>query len=66
MDPSAVASLLQIDVDTLGPGLVVLERLAIVTREGPCSLRICDLKALLAFANHQTNESDGHAPSMAA
>jgi CRP-like cAMP-binding protein len=66
MDPSAVASLLQIDVDTLGRSLVVLERLGLVTREGTCSLRICDLEALSAFANHQTNGSDGPAPAMAA
>ena len=66
MDPSAVASLLQIDVDTLRRGLVVLERLGLVTREGACSLRICDLEALSAFANHQTNGSDGPAPALAA
>ena len=66
MDPSAVASLLQIEVDTLGRGLVVLERLGLVTREGPSSLRICDLEALSAFSNHQTNEIDGHAPAMPA
>jgi CRP-like cAMP-binding protein len=66
MDPSAVASLLQIDVDTLGRGLVVLERLGLVTREGRRSLRICDLEALSAFANHQIKEGDGPAPAMAA
>jgi hypothetical protein len=37
-----------------------------VTLEGRRSLRICDLEALSAFANQQTNESDGYAPAMAA
>lgn len=66
MDPSALASLLQIDVDTLGRGLVVLKRLGLVTLEGPNFLRISDLEALSGFANHQTNDSDGPAPAMAA
>jgi CRP-like cAMP-binding protein len=66
LDASALASLLQIDMDTLGHGLVVLKRLGLVTLEGRHSLRIGDLTALSVFANHQANESDGAAPAMAA
>ena len=66
MAPSALASLLQIDADALGRGLVILERLGLITRDSPCSLRICDLTALSAFANHRTKENDGHVPAMAA
>lgn len=66
LDPSALASLLQIDVDTLGRGLVALERLGLIVPEGRCSVRICDLAALSAFADDQTNEGDGRGPAMAA
>mgnify|MGYP001815902476 FL=1 len=66
MDPSALAALLQIDVDTLGRGLVVLERLGLVILEERYSLRIWDLTALSDFANHQTTEADVESPAMAA
>jgi CRP-like cAMP-binding protein len=66
VDPSALASLLQIDVDTLAQGLVTLQRLGLVSLEGRRFLRICDLRTLSAFANDQTRESDGHAAAMAA
>lgn len=66
MEPSALASLLQIDVDTLEYGLVALERLGLVILEDHHSLCICDLPALSAFANHETNEVDVQSPPMAA
>ena len=65
MDPFAVASLLQIDVETLERGLGVLERLGLVTLEGPGSLRICEVGRLYSFVNDQTNETDGYATAMA-
>jgi CRP-like cAMP-binding protein len=66
LDPSALATLLQIDVDTLGDGLLVLKRLGLVALGDRHCLRICDLTALSIFANDQTKESDGTTPAMAA